>query len=217
MKYQPKEVTVDEHLAWESARLDDYVQDLECNPPVMTINHLPVWFRNIKNDLSKYTNDHERYNNTARACLGLRGLLHNTFTIPMPVSYNGEQNIICRKIFHPEMLHGTMFADKMDDDYEWDFALIAFPWRARLNKGYILQVQEHGLEWSNNLKVFTAQIPANHNFNEVKNGFGNLYSWEQEPNTDQYNYCNIEVVIAHKKNFKIDVNDAFFSISIVKK
>lgn len=217
MLYQPKEIRVNELLTWESARLDDYVKDLECNPPVKTINYLPAWFRNLKNNLQDYTADHDRYNNTARACIGLRSLLQNSYTIAMPVEYQGEQNVICRKIFHPEMLHGTYFAEKHNSEYEWDFTLIAFPWRARLHKDYILQVQEHGIVWNKDLKVFTAQIPANHNFNAEKNGFGNLYSWEIEPDTEKFNYCNIEVVIAHKKTFQLKTNDAFFSISIVKK
>lgn len=217
MIYQPKEVYVNEYLTWESARVDDYVKDLECNPPVRTMNHLPDWFRNLKNKLNTYTQDHDRYNNTARACLGLRSLLQNSYTITMPIVYDGEQNVICRKILHPEMLHGTCFARQLNDEYEWDLALIAFPWRAKLHKDYILQVQEHGIVWSNELKVFTGQIPANHNYNADRNGFGNLYSWEIVPDTEQFNYCNIELVIAHKKNFQLKVNDAFFSISIVKK
>ena len=216
MRFQPKEVLVNNFLSWESARLDEYVQDLECSAPVKTFNHLPAWFKELKNNLQNYGANTTRYNNTARACAGFRSLIMNTYTIPMPLEYNGEENVICRKVLQPEMLHGTIYAKRTESIHDWDFALIAFPWRARLAKGFAIQVQEHGLIWSNDLKVFTGILPPNHNPNKVKNGFGNLYTWEQIPDVDNYNYCNIEIVIAHKKNFRLSINDVFCSISIVK-
>lgn len=216
MKNQPRCVTVNDSLTWESARVDDFLQELDCGPPQPTQDFLPEWYANLKGDLRTYRNDDWRYNHTARYCKGLQGLHSIGWTMPLPIDITEQQNVISRKIVVPEMLYGTMWNDKgPDDQHVWDLTIVFWPWRARLAKGWKMLTTAYHLDWNLNWFSFSGLPPANYSTNLEKNSIGSMYQWEQELDTDTYDYYNIETVHAFRKGTSIKKGTVTFSLILI--
>lgn len=216
MKQQPARVKVNEYLTWESARVDDFLADLDCGPPQPTQNFLPQWYANLKGDLQTYRNDDWRYNHTARYCKGLQGLHNIGWTIPLPIDITEQQNVISRKIAVPEMLYGTMWNDKdQNNQHIWDLTVVFWPWRARLSKGWKMLTTAYQLDWNPNWFSFSGMPPANYKINLDKQGIGPMYRWEQSLDTDTYDYYNIETVHAFRKGTTINRGAAIFSLILI--
>ncbi len=217
MLNQPATVQVNDFLTWESARVDDFLQDVECPPPQPCRNFMPEWYKSLRGDLTKYRSDKWRNNNTIRHCQGIQGLTRLSFTIPMPFDIDEKENVLSRRILVTEMVHGTMW-DERDDQGKnlWNLLAIFWPWRARVSKGHRILVTEHGLDWDPDYHTFSGATPPNHNPNPEKNGFGNMYRWEQNTDTDRYNYFNIETIIALRSRKTLKKGQLVFSLLILK-
>ncbi len=217
MRNQPAEVRVNDTLTWESSRLDPFYEDFDCPPPQPVYTCMPEWFKNLRGDLTTYLPEGFRNNHTARHCAGFRGLAESAWTIPLPIEITDQQNKLARNILITEMLHGTVW-DERDGNGEpvWRLFVMFWPWRARLAKGYRLLVSEHGFDWDPNYKSFMGAPEANHKYNPERRGFGNALTWEQDTDPEQYNYCNVESVIAIRKGHVIPAGRTVFSLHIIK-
>lgn len=216
MRNQPAEIIVTDNLAWESARIDPFLLDLECDPPMPISNHTPEWYRCLKGDLRDYRDDDWRYNHTVRYCKGLQGIRTLGYTIPLPVDVGAEQNTISRRIVVPEMMHGTIWNEKdSNEDHIWDLTVIFWPWRARLTKGWRMLTTAYHLDWSKDWFSFSGIPPGNYSVNQDKNAIGNMYQWEQPLDTDRYDYYNIETVHAFRKGTCIPKDSITFSLIII--
>ena len=178
---------------------------------------MPEWYKNLRGDLTKYRSDEWRNNKTIRHCQGIQGLTRLSFTIPMPFDMTEQENVLSRRILVTEMVHGTVW-DQRDQQGNnlWNILAIFWPWRARVSKGYRILVTEHGLDWNPDYHTFSGATPPNHNPNPEKNGFGNMYQWEQKTDTDQYNYFNIETITALRAGKTLKKDDLVFSLLILK-
>jgi hypothetical protein len=216
MKNQPASVKVNDYLCWESARLDDFLADLDCEPPQPTQNFLPEWYANLKGDLRSYRTDDWRYNHTVRYCKGLQGLHSIGWTMPLPIDITAEQNVISRKIVVPEMLYGTMWNEKdQNNQHVWDFTIVFWPWRARLAKGWKMFTTAYHLDWNPDWFEFSGLPPANYSVNLEKNSIGSMYQWEQALDTDTYDYYNIETVLAFRRGTTIKKGAITFSLILI--
>lgn len=216
MKNQPHTVIVDPNLAWESARVDAFLHNVDCDPPSAMANHTPQWYCDLKSDLSLYRADKWRHNHTARYCKGLQGIRNLGWTIPLPFDLAETETVLSRKIIVPEMLHGTVWNDR-DTNGEpiWDFAVIFWPWRARLSKGWRMLTMGYPLDWSRDWFSFAGFPPHNNAVNWEKNGINHMYQWEQKFDPDQYNYYNIETVHAFRRGSMIPKGSLIFSLVII--
>jgi hypothetical protein len=216
MKQQPAEVCVSNNLTWQSARVDSFLQDFDCPAPTPISNYTPEWYRNLKGDLSHYRTDKWRYNHTARWCKGLQGIMRSGWTIPLPVDVGSDQTVIGRKIVVPEMLYGTMWNERdSNGDHVWDFTVMFWPWRARLTKGWRMMITAYPLDWSPDWFSFAGMVPANYSINQEKNGIGNMYQFEQPLDSDNYDYFNVESVLATRKGTIIPQGTITFNLSII--
>lgn len=216
MLRQPSQIQVSEHLVWESARVDDFLKDFDCVAPQPTNNFIPSWFKDLKGDLRSYRNDDWRYNHTARYCKGLQGLHNIGWTIPLPVDLTSQENIISRKNVVPEMLYGTMWNEKDSlGRHVWDLQVVFWPWRARLTKGWKMLITPYYLDWNPDWFTFAGMTPANYKIFQEKNGIGNMYQWEQELDTEKYDYFNIETVHAIRQGAYIPKDTVTFSLIVI--
>ena len=134
-------VQVNDYLTWEYST-DPAIQYLNCPAPRPVKHFLPEWFRNLKGNLQEYLPEGFGQQHTIRHCLGFRGLLNIGFTIPLPETLDGYDTHFSRGHLHPEMLHGTKWANKGEkpwcDDpslYEYRTRLLFWPWRAKMSPG----------------------------------------------------------------------------------
>ena len=216
MKNQPASIEVSRNLTWESARVDEFLQDFNCPPPQPIKDYIPQWYRDLKGDLCSYRDDSWRNNYTARYCKGLQGIRHIGWTIPLPVDITHEQNVISRKIVVPEMLYGTQWNDRdSNGDHIWDLTVVFWPWRARLTKGWRMMIMAYPLDWRLDWFSFAGMPPANYEINQEKNCVGSMYQWQQPLDTDTYNYYNIETVYAFRKGTIIPQGSITFSAVII--
>lgn len=216
MRFQPAQVQVSENLTWESARQDDFLQDLECPPPSPISDYVPHWYKSLKGDLSQYRQDQWRHNHSARWCKGFQGIWREGWTIPLPVDVGPEQTVIGRKTLVPEMLYGTMWNEKdSNGDHVWDLTLMFWPWRARLSKGWRMMTTAYALDWSTNWFSFSGMPEANYTIDSKKNSIGNMYHYEQPLDTDKYDYFNVESVLATKRNTVIPKGTVTFTLLII--
>jgi hypothetical protein len=216
LRKQPCQVLVNDYLTWESARLDDFLQNFDCPPPTPLSEYIPSWYKNLKGDLSHYRTDQWRYNHTARWCRGLQGISQIGWTIPLPVEIGLQESTIGRKSLVPEMLYGTVWNEKDDAGHHvWDFTIVFWPWRARLSKGWKMMVTSYPLDWNPDWFTFSGLAPANCTPNPPRNSLGNMYLWEQPLDTDNYDYYNIETVHASRVGTSISKGEVTFSLIII--
>jgi hypothetical protein len=160
-----------------------------CCAPVPIKNIIPEWFKDLRGSFSHYSDD-PGYVNTARHCLGLRGAMNLGWTIPwQPRSARSPP-------LHPEQLHGSIWAKKTSNGYEWHLNIMCYPWRARLPRGWRLYICAHPMVWSTEWHVFSGAVDANY---DVKNGtnIGSLWQYDQKID-EEWCYFNIEHVMAFR-------------------
>ena len=193
-------------IIFEGALTDKHTNGKNAPPPERMVNHLPTWYKDLKLNLLQYRDDEFRYNNTIRKCLGMREYLNHNLTIPLYEDFDGSESWYVRKIFQPEMMFGTKFCNT-GKKQEWDFALFSFPWRAKMDKGYSIMTSPYGLDWNDDINVFSGVSPVNHKTN--------LWQFDL-PMDEKYSYANFEGVIAYKKGIKIPKSSVLFTFSVIK-
>jgi hypothetical protein len=182
-----------DYLTWEYST-DPDIQYIDCPKPTPVRNHLPKWFKELRGNLQEYLPEGFGDQHTIRHCLGFRGLLDIGYTIPLPETLDGYDTYFARGHLHPAMLYGTHWANKgdtqwADDDYslyEYRVKLLHWPWRARMNPGWRMIILPYLLDWSTDWNEFAGAV---------------------EPN---YNYYNIETVLAYKRTAQIDKGTVTF-------
>ena len=203
-------VQVNDYLTWEYSS-DPDIQYLNCPAPAPVKNFLPEWVRNLKGNLKEYLPEGFGLQHTIRHCLGFRGLLNIGYTIPLPETIDGYDTYFSRGHLHPEMLHGTDWANKGDNPwiqidsrglpdsspYEYQFRLMFWPWRARMAPGWRLLILPYLLDWNKNWHEFAGAVEPNY---EVHNdtSIGSGLKWNT-PIDKMYNYYNLETVMALRR------------------
>lgn len=204
-----QDVQVTDYLTWEYS-YDPEIQYLKCPAPTPIRNHMPEWFKNLKARKDEVTLAEQQ---TIRNCLGFRGLANIGYTIPLPETLTGYDTYFSRGRLHPDMIHGTKFANcpggpwtepngTIDySPYEYRFKLLHWPWRARMAPGWRMLILPYLLDWSDDWYEFAGTVEPNYNI-EDGTGIGTGLTWTQPINT-QYNYYNLETVVAYKRNIQV--------------
>ena len=202
-----------DYLTWEYST-DPEIQYLMCPPPTPIGEHMPKWFKDLK---ARKDTVNIAEQQTIRNCLGFRGLAQIGYTIPLPETLNQYDTYFSRGRLHPDMIAGTKWANKGDrpwtqDDsslYEYRFRLLHWPWRARMAPGWRLLILPYLLDWSDNWQEFAGTVEPNYH---VVNGtgIGSGLKWTQ-PIKPEYNYYNLETVVAFKRSYTIPQDTVTFT------
>ena len=198
-------ITVDDYLTWEYST-DPKIQYLDCPAPVSMRNHMPEWFKKQKAHKAEITIAEQQ---TIRNCLGFRGLATLGYTIPLPEELTGYDTYFSRGRLHPEMLYGTRWANTgakpwaADDHslYEYRIRLLHWPWRARMAPGWRMLILPYLLDWSDDWYEFAGTVEPNYDVRHGT-GIGTGLEWTQ-PIDHNYNYYNLETVIAFKRSITV--------------
>jgi hypothetical protein len=207
-----QDIQVNDYLTWEYCH-DPDIQYLNCPAPEPVRNHMPQWFKNQKARKTEITiAEHQ----TIRNCLGFRGLANIGYTIPLPESITGHDTYFSRGRLHPDMLYGTHWANKgtepwtTDDNslYEYCIRLLHWPWRARMAPGWRILILPYLLNWSLDWAEFSGTVEPNY---DIQNGtnIGSALNWTTPIDT-QFNYYNLETVVAFKRNTTITAGTLTF-------
>ena len=215
-------VQVTDYLTWEYSS-DPDIQYLNCTAPQPVRNFLPEWVRNLKGNLKEYLPEGFGQQHTIRHCLGFRGLLNIGYTIPLPETIDGYDTYFSRGHLHPEMLHGTQWANRSEgvwtnaldangkqdsSPYEYQFRLMFWPWRARMAPGWRLLILPYLLDWNKNWHEFAGAVEPNY---EVHNdtSIGSGIKWNT-PIDKTYNYYNLETVMAVRRGTIVEKGTVTF-------
>ena len=191
-------------LTWQRA-LNAHI--MYQDPPIKLGTYYPDWFKSLKADVRHYVPDGFKQNHTARVCLGLRGINSVGWTIPWGKNF---QHSSLHMIFHPEQLHGTKWCEKdADGEYIWDIVLHPLPWRAKMSPGWRLIVGDYPLDFSQNWHTFSGCVDANYFIHNEQ--LGSFFTYD-EPIDPEFNYYNIETVLAIKKGVIIPKGSVTFSM-----
>ena len=207
-----QDIQVNDYLTWEYCH-DPDIQYLNCPAPEPVRNHMPQWFKNQKALKTEITiAEHQ----TIRNCLGFRGLANIGYTIPLPESITGYDTYFSRGRLHPDMLYGTHWANKgtepwtADDNslYEYCIRLLHWPWRARMAPGWRILILPYLLNWSLDWAEFSGTVEPNY---DIQNGtnIGSALNWTTPIDT-QFNYYNLETVVAFTRNTTITAGTLTF-------
>jgi hypothetical protein len=198
-------IVVTPYLTWEYSH-DPEIQYLKCPPPSPIQNHMPLWFKQLKATKEEITIAEQQ---TIRNCLGFRGLANIGYTMPLPETLNGYDTYFSRGRLHPAMIPNTIWGNKTDNGsnwycneptpYEYRLRLLHWPWRAKMAKGWRLLILPYLLDWSNDWNEFAGTVEPNYNVATDGCGIGHGLKWTQ-PIDNQYNYYNLETVIAFKRS-----------------
>ena len=201
-----QDIQVNDYLTWEYST-DPDIQYLNCEPPTPMRNHMPEWFKNLKvrRDLIDIADQQ-----TIRNCLGFRGLATMGYTIPLPEELDGYDTYFSHGRLHPEMLYGTPWANQgttrwtHNDSslYEYRIRLLTWPWRARMAPGWRLVILPYLLDWSKDWQEFAGSVEPNYNVSSDGCGIGHGLKWDR-PIDHNYNYYNLETVIAFKRSVTV--------------
>lgn len=215
------EIKATEYLTWEFST-DPRIGYLNCPAPTPIKNHLPQWFKELRGNIQEYLPEGFGQQHTIRHCLGFRGLIDIGYTIPLPETLDGFDTFFSRGFLHPEMLHGTHWANKTKDNspwfksaeffesspYEYRLRLLFWPWRARMNPGWRLLILPYLLDWSQDWHEFAGAVDPNYMIVDGT-GIGSGLNWSQKIDS-QYNYYNLETVIAYKRSVSIPKDTVTF-------
>ena len=209
------EIKETDYLTWEYSE-DTDIQYLNCPAPTPMRNHLPGWFKDLK--AYKPTVDIAE-SQTIRNCLGFRGISQIGYTIPLPEEITLYDTYFNRGRLHPDMIHGTKWANSEPgrrwapndtSPYEYSIRLLHWPWRARMAPGWRLLILPYLLDWSDDWHEFAGSVEPNYRvINGTGVGLG--LKWTQ-PIDDNYNYYNIETVIAVKRSACVPQGTVTFSL-----
>jgi hypothetical protein len=161
-----------------------------CPDPVLTKSVIPDWFKTLRSNFGHYS-DHPDYQKTVRHCLGLRGAMSVGWTIPW------KKGFIRGVPLHQEQIHGSIWAEQSDDQYQWHLHIMCWPWRVRLPKGWRLYITTHPLTWSHDWFSFTGCVDSNYHVIDNTN-VGSFWNYEYTIDPD-YCYFNIENVMAFRE------------------
>jgi hypothetical protein len=181
------EIQANSILTWQ--RSSDASADL-CPDPVPIQTVIPNWFKSLKGNFGHYSNNSD-YVHTARHCLGLRGAMNLGWTIPW------QSGFIRGVPLHAEQLHGSIWAEKLDQDYKWHMHIMCWPWRARLPRGWRLLMAAHPLVWSQDWFAFAGCVDSNYHVIDQHN-VGLFWNYDYTIDQD-YCYFNIENVMAFRQ------------------
>jgi hypothetical protein len=211
-----QDIQVTEYLTWEYCH-DPKIQYLNCPAPSPMHNHMPQWFKNLKAHKTEVSFAKQQ---TIRNCLGFRGLTNIGYTIPLPETLTGYDTYFSRGRLHPEMIYGTKFANKPGgpwtevdgsidlSPYEYRFKILHWPWRARMAPGWRLLILPYLLDWNDEWNEFSGAVEANYDI-EDGTGIGSGLKWTQ-PIDLQFNYYNLETVIAYKRTTTVEKETLIF-------
>lgn len=209
------EVKATDYLTWEYST-DPAIQYLACPAPTPVRNHMPKWFKDLK--AWKPTVDIAEQQ-TIRNCLGFRGLAQIGYTIALPEEVGLYDTYFNRGRLHPDMLHGTRWANRREDGvswapgdsspYEYGIRLLHWPWRARMAAGWRLLILPYMLDWSSDWQEFAGTVEPNYHIVDGT-GIGSGLKWS-EPIRNEYNYYNIETVLAVKRSATIPAGTVTFT------
>lgn len=215
-------IPVTDYLTWESCA--DSRFDFDCPPPTPIANHLPQWFKNMRGNIREYLPEGFGADHTIRHCVGFRGLMDVGYTMPLPVSVGGWQTHFASGNLHPEMVHGTPWADKPGgpwndptepndgkdySPYRYRMKLLFWPWRARMAPGWRLMIMPNPWEWHTEWQSFAGAPRPNYQFNNSGTGLGNYSKWDIVCDP-AYNYSNIETVLAVHREHVIPAGTVTF-------
>lgn len=200
------DIQVTDYLTWEYCT-DPQIQYLGCAPPQPIANHMPQWFKDQKARKPEINIARQQ---TIRNCLGFRGLAKVGYTIPLPEEVTTHDTYFNRGRLHPDMLYGTKWANcepgrswaPMDwSPYEYSVRLLHWPWRARMAKGWRLLILPYLLDWQDGWNEFAGTVEPNY---EIRHGtsIGTGLVWNKPIDTE-YNYYNIETVVALRRDVTI--------------
>lgn len=193
-----------DYLTWEYST-DPAIEYLACPAPTPIREHMPNWFKDLKTRRPTVDIAEQQ---TIRNCLGFRGISQIGYTIPLPETVTLYDTYFNRGRLHPDMLHGTAWANRRNDGqpwapgdyspYEYGIRLLHWPWRARMAPGWRLLILPYLLDWSQDWQEFAGIVEPNY---EVNNGtdIGSGLKWT-EPIRNEYNYYNIETVVAVRRS-----------------
>jgi len=176
---------------------------------------MPNWFKDLK--ARRPTVDIAEQQ-TIRNCLGFRSIAAIGYTIPLPETVTLYDTYFNRGRLHPAMVEGTCWANREDgrtwapgdsSPYEYGIRLLHWPWRARMAPGWRLLILPYLLDWSSNWHEFAGTVEPNY---EVNNGtdIGSGLKWSY-PILSEYNYYNIETVVAVKRSATIALGTVTFT------
>lgn len=211
------EVIVNNYLTWEYCE-DPDIQYLECPAPQPMQNFLPNWFKELKGNFSQYDQDGDSFMYTIRHCLGFQGVLGLGYTIPLPETIDGYDTKFSQGRLHPEMMHGTRFANRLhkrlhpgdNSFYEYRFKLLHWPWRAKMAKGWRLIILPYLLDWPADWQEFPGAVQPNYDVHSTHNQIGSWLQWNFPFVPARYNYYNIETVVALRRNTTIEKGTVTF-------
>jgi len=219
------DVKATEYLTWEYCS-DPDIQYLNCPAPTGMRNHMPDWFKNLKAKkpeivLGDGSGTPFAENQTVRNCLGFRGLASVGFTIPLPETLDGYDTYFSRGRLHPEMLSGTQWANKPGGPwkepngsidygpYEYRIRLLHWPWRAKMSPGWRLLILPYLMDWHPDWQSFAGAVEPNYNIC-FGTSIGTSLKWSQ-PIDPQYNYYNLETVVAFRRTTTIPEGTVSFT------
>ena len=201
MTIRPTEIKETDYLTWEYST-DSEIQYLDCPAPAPMRNFMPQWFKDQKARKEEIDiADHM----TIRNCIGFRGLATLGYAIPLPETLTGPDTYFSRGRLHPEMLHGTRWANQgkhpwTEHDsslYEYCVRLLYWPWRARMAPGWRMLILPYLLDWPADWNEFAGMVEPNYKI-QHRTSLGSGLKWTQRIDT-RYNYYNLETVIAFKR------------------
>ena len=220
------DVKATDYLTWEYCT-DPAIQYLDCAAPSAMRNHMPDWFKNLKARkeeivLGDGSNRPFAENQTIRNCLGFRGLAQVGYTIPLPETLTGYDTYFSRGRLHPAMLAGTQWANKPGgpwpeptgsidhSPYEYCIRLLNWPWRARMAPGWRLLILPYLMDWHPDWNAFAGTVEPTYNVARDGCSIGHSMKWSQ-PIDNQYNYYNLETVVAFKRTVTIPEGTVTFT------
>jgi hypothetical protein len=206
-------IQVTDYLTWEYCE-DPEIQYLNCSAPEPVRNHMPQWFKDLKARRDEVTIAEQQ---TIRNCLGFRGLASIGYTIPLPETITTYNTHFNRGRLQPAMIEGTVWANKTPDGtpgdpsaYEYCMRLLYWPWRARMAPGWRLLILPYLMDWDPNWQSFSGTVEPNYMITRDGTGIGSGLQWTQPIDT-QYNYYNLETVVAFRRSSQIPAGTVTFT------
>jgi hypothetical protein len=200
------DIKATDYLTWEYCS-DPEIQYLNCAAPEPVRNHMPDWFKDLK-ARSSHVDIAEQQ--TIRNCLGFRGLAQVGYTIPLPETVDTWDTYFSRGRLHPGMIEGTMWAEQHDSgEYVYALRLLQWPWRARMAPGWRLLILPNLMDWHPEWQAFAGTVEPNYDIRN-ETGIGTALRWHQPVDT-QYNYYNLETVVAFRRNCVVPAGTVTFT------
>ena len=201
-------IQVTDYLTWESCD-DPRFNYLNCPAPVPSRNHLPTWVKELSGNLREYLPGGFAADHTIRHCLGFRGLMDIGYTMPLPEIIGGGDSAFSTGRLHPEMIHGTQWAqtwptwgpadcwaDPISNQpdyspYRYRIKLLHWPWRVKMAPGWKMLTLPNLWDWNEDFNTFSGAQNANLGSSNCN------WSFPYDP---AYSYYNIETVMAIRRD-----------------